>query len=91
MRIIKQTTQFKKDLRREAKKYKDLSTLLMPVLEKLTKDIPLPLSLCDHALIGNKKNFRDCHLRPDLILLYQKPDEEILILVRLGSHSELSL
>jgi hypothetical protein len=43
----------------------------------------------DHALSGEWRDFRDCHIRPDLILIYRKPDAENLELVRLGSHSEL--
>jgi mRNA interferase YafQ len=45
----------------------------------------------DHALTGNWKDHRDCHVKPDLILIYRKPDAETLQLVRLGSHSELGL
>ena len=40
---------------------------------------------------GEWKDYRDCHVRPDLILIYRKPDAEHLDLVRLGSHSELGL
>jgi mRNA interferase YafQ len=42
-----------------------------------------------HPLAGNRKNFPDCHIRPDLVLIYRKPDGETLELVRLGSHAEL--
>jgi mRNA interferase YafQ len=45
----------------------------------------------DHPLAGEWDDFRDCHVRPDLVLIYRKPDAETLELVRLGSHSELSL
>ncbi len=37
------------------------------------------------------KDFRDCHVRPDLVLIYCKVGDDVLRLVRLGSHSELSL
>lgn len=43
----------------------------------------------DHALVGDWKDHRDCHIKPDLVLIYCKPDEEQLQLVRLGSHREL--
>ena len=43
----------------------------------------------DHALSGDWKDHRDCHVKPDLVLIYQKPDAATLRLVRLGSHSEL--
>jgi mRNA interferase YafQ len=42
-------------------------------------------------LINEWKDHRDCHIRPDLVLIYRKPDERSLELVRLGSHSELEL
>ncbi|MDE2789269.1 MAG: type II toxin-antitoxin system YafQ family toxin [Paracoccaceae bacterium] len=45
----------------------------------------------DHVLTGSWKDHRDCHVRPDLVLIYRKPDTDHLDLVRLGSHSELSL
>nr|WP_269149094.1 type II toxin-antitoxin system YafQ family toxin [Cupriavidus necator] len=45
----------------------------------------------DHALGGQWKDFRDCHVRPDFLLIYRKPDPWTLQLVRLGSHSELAL
>ncbi len=40
---------------------------------------------------GDWKDHRDCHIKPDLVLIYRKPDDESLELVRPGSHSELSL
>jgi mRNA interferase YafQ len=42
-------------------------------------------------LSGEWNDHRDCHIRPDLILIYRKPDGESLELVRLGSHAELGL
>lgn len=42
----------------------------------------------DHPLSGKWKGYRDCHIRPDLLLIYQK-SSSVLLLVRLGSHSEL--
>jgi len=43
----------------------------------------------DHALSGEWRDYRECHLKPDLLLIYRKPDSQVLQLVRLGSHSEL--
>ena len=45
----------------------------------------------DHGLSGEWSDHRDCHVKPDLVLIYQKPDAGTLRLVRLGSHSELGL
>jgi mRNA interferase YafQ len=42
-------------------------------------------------LTGEWTDHRDCHIKPDLVLIYRMPDAESLELVRLGSHSELSL
>jgi mRNA interferase YafQ len=41
------------------------------------------------SLSGNTSGYRDCHLWPDLLLIYGKPSPDVLRLVRLGSHSEL--
>lgn len=93
MRRIERTAQFKKDYKREMKgKYRSiLEAVLIEVLALLVSDSKLPTRYCDHALIGRWNSFRDCHIKPDLILIYMKSDPEILRLVRLGSHSELSL
>lgn len=61
----------------------------MEVVNLLAADQPLPRRTADHPLSGEWQGFRDCHIRPDLILIYRKPDATTLELVRLGSHSEL--
>ena len=93
MRRIERTSRFKRDYRRESKGRHQVSLDddLIPVLRTLAADRPLQLRHYDHALRGRWKNHRDCHVRPDLILIYQKPDTETLRLVRLGSHAELGL
>jgi len=93
MRTIEWTGQFKRDYRRESKgKHRaTLDDTLFPVVDLLANDLPLEASRRDHPLIGDWKDHRDCHIRPDLVLIYQKPDGATLRLVRLGSHSELGL
>jgi mRNA interferase YafQ len=93
VRTIKQTGQFKRDLKREAKgKYRaTLEDSFMPLLTLLATDKPIPPHHCDHALTGDLKEYRDCHVKPDLVLIYQKPDKQTLRLIRLGSHAELGL
>lgn len=93
MRRIERTSQFKKDYKREMKgRYRSvLEPALIEVLEMLIVDMELPSRYFDHALIGQWKDFRDCHIKPDLLLIYARPDPNILRLTRLGSHSELSL
>lgn len=93
MRTIRRTARFKKDYKREARgRYRaTLDSDLVAVVTLLAADAPLPDRHRDHALTGDWADHRDCHVRPDLMLIYRKPDEEMLDLVRLGSHSELSL
>lgn len=57
----------------------------------MVADVRLPIRARDHALSGEWEDFRDCHIWPDLVLIYRKPDDATLQLVRLGSHSELGL
>lgn len=64
--------------------------MLLPALANLlAADKPLPEKHRDHALSGNWKDHRECHLKPDLLLIYKLPDTGTLRFVRLGSHSEL--
>jgi mRNA interferase YafQ len=93
MRTIEWTSQFKRDYKREGKGQhrKTLNVDLFPVVEALANDQLLELRYRDHTLTGDWQDHRDCHIKPDLVLIYQKPDGDTLRLVRLGSHSELSL
>jgi mRNA interferase YafQ len=93
MRRIEHTTQFKRDYKREQKgKHKAvLDELLSEVINFLVNDKKLAPKYRDHGLSGDWNDHRDCHLKPDLLLIYRKPDNKTLQLVRLGSHSELSL
>lgn len=68
-----------------------LDAELMPIVKALANDLPLDLRHRDHALTGDWKDHRNCHVKPDLVLIYRKLDGEVLQLVRLGSHSELGL
>jgi mRNA interferase YafQ len=67
----------------------DLDSLFPEIVSLLAEDAPLPERNRDHALGGNWSDHRECHLKPDLLLIYRKPDTEVLQLVRMGSHSEL--
>ena len=93
MRTIERTTRFKRDYRRElsAQYGGRLAALLTEVLEMLIADTPLPARFRDHSLTGEWSDHCDCHIRPDLVLIYRKPDAGTLQLVRLGSHSELGM
>lgn len=93
MRTIRRTVRFKRDYKREAKgRYRaTLDRDLRAIVSLLVADAPLPAKCRDHALTGDWNDHRDCHIRPDLVLIYRTPDAQTLELVRLGSHSELSL
>lgn len=83
------TVQFKRDYRREkAGRHADLDDVFASVLTQLLTGTPLPPANRDHQLKGQWRNHRDCHLKPDLILIYRRTKTAIQ-LVRLGSHSEL--
>mgnify|MGYP000470472998 CR=1 FL=1 len=68
---ITQTTQFKKDLKIQQKRGKDLQKLKI-LIERLLSDEPLPPLNRDHALAGHWFGWRDCHLEPDRLLIYTK-------------------
>jgi mRNA interferase YafQ len=93
MRTIRRTARFKKDYKREAKgRHRDsLDADFREILELLAADRAMPARFRDHALGGQWRDFRDCHIHPDLVLIYRKPDGHYLDLVRLGSHSELGM
>ena len=59
------------------------------IVNSLANDIPLPAKYNDHALTGNWKGHRECHVRQDYLLIYLKTDDNKLYLVRLGSHAEI--
>ena len=93
MRTINQTGQFKRDLKRAAKGPHRAALVMefTEIVRALATDQPLAEKHRDHALSGDWKDYRDCHIKPDLVLIYRKPDDDVLQLVRLGSHSELGL
>ncbi len=91
MRAIEWTSQFKRDYKREGKgRHRvTLDVDLFPIVNALANDQVLEPRYRDHALTGEWKDQRDCHIKPDLVLIYEKPDDDTLRLVRIGSHSEL--
>ncbi|KYC29284.1 Addiction module toxin, RelE/StbE family [Sterolibacterium denitrificans] len=94
MRMIEWTSRFKKDYKRESKGQHrgTLDASLELVVQALADDQALQPSQRDHDLTGDWAGCRECHLKPDLLLIYRKIDTEehgILRLARLGSHSEL--
>ncbi len=85
MRAIERSNAFKRDF----KKHAEIDERLIEVLFKLLNDEVLPEKYRDHYLTGDWNGYRECHVKPDLLLIYKKTDENVLRLARLGSHSEL--
>jgi len=86
---VKFTAQFKKDLKLAKKQNKNLDKLF-EIVDQLASDLPLEPKYRDHGLTGNYISYRECHAEPDWLLVYKK-DANVLVLLlyRMGSHSEL--
>ena len=91
MRRIERTGAFRKDFKREKKGQhrREIDFIVASVVSLLSEDKALPEKNRDHALTGDWCDHRECHLKPDLLLIYRKPDTDTLQLVRMGSHAEL--
>jgi len=91
MRRIEYTGAFRRDFKREkaGRHRQKLDELIAAATSLLATDRPMPAAYQDHPLSGNRNDHRDCHLKPDLVLIYRKPDKVTLQLVRLGSHNGL--
>jgi mRNA interferase YafQ len=91
MRELEYTTQFERDFKREkkGKSGKGLDLFLEDVLDLLVADKRMPVKLEDHPLRGEYFGTRECHIKPDSLLIYEKRGKSVLVLIRLGSHSEL--
>lgn len=88
MREIRKTSQFKKDFKRISKDL-DKVTALMDVVAKLQKGETIPEEFYPHPLKGEWKDFMECHIDDDYLLIWYDKEANIVKLVRLGSHSEL--
>ena len=84
---IHETSQFKKDVKKLKRQGKDLSELLF-VIKIMVQEDTLPVKYRDHNLIGSWRGHRECHIKPDWLLVY-KVSDGILYLERTGSHAEL--
>ncbi len=87
MRSIFWTNQFKKDYKRAQSQAKDIKAL-RGVITILAREEKLPEKYKDHPLHGEWNHHRDCHIKPDWVLIY-RIEGNTLILERMGSHSEL--
>jgi mRNA interferase YafQ len=84
---LKAVTQFKRDLKK-FKHDKNTQEKLEEILNLLLKGKKLPEKNKDHDLAGNYVYHRECHISPDVLLIYRY-NGEIIYLERIGSHSEL--
>lgn len=84
-RQLVSSTRFKKDLKSLKP---DHHTALKLVVELLQQDIPLPDRCRPHLLVGIWDGYMECHVKPDLLLIWKAVDDE-LRLARIGSHAKL--
>jgi len=87
MRTIKFSATFRKDWKKTVRGT-PLEKELEALMRMLAADMELPPKHRDHALAGTRANLRDCHLRPDVVVIYEKTAGE-LGMRRIGSRSEL--
>ena len=89
MLIIKYTNKMKHDVRRISKRGKDLSKLAA-ALDLLASGMPMPERYEDHPLKGEMREYRECHIEPDWLLVYQiLKDDQILFAAGTGTHADL--
>lgn len=88
MKEIRKTSQFKKDYKR-FKNDKEFIKTLMNVVMLLADGKDIPEEYHPHPLKGNWKNYVECHIESDTLLIWFDKEHDIIELVRLGSHSEL--
>lgn len=81
------TGAFKKDRKRAERRGKDLRKL-DKLMRRLVSEEPLETRLRDHKLGGEWRDFRECHIEPDWLLIYRTQKDEITF-VRTGTHSDL--
>ena len=89
MLILETTAQFRRDYKLMKKRGCERE-LIETVLDKLLNGCPLEASHRDHALTGNYAGFRECHIKPDWLLVYKiERDRLVLVAQRTGTHSDL--
>lgn len=90
MRQIIQTSRFKKSFKKIVKHKSFKSEVFELVIILLANDVPLQGKYKDHGLKGEFAGFRECHLSPDILLIYNKSGDDLFLeLIDIGSHSNL--
>ncbi len=92
MYSIERTKSFDKSLRRILRSgiSPDILSKIEHTIQLLAEGAKLEKAYKDHQLKGELRQYRECHIKPDLLLIYQREDRDlILILLDIGSHSHL--
>jgi mRNA interferase YafQ len=87
MKLIRRTSQFKRDVKRMKKRGADLSAF-KEVIQRIASGQELDPKHRDHALVGQYRGARECHIAPDWLLIYELAESEI-VLIRTGAHADL--
>ena len=83
------SNRFRKDLKLAAKRGCDLA-LLNSIVDRLAQGETLPAKHRDHSLTGDYIGFRECHIKPDWLLIYRTEEEALMLfLMRTGTHADL--
>jgi mRNA interferase YafQ len=88
VKTVVQTSQFKQDLKRVKNSGRYVIDDLLGIVDLLAQNQPLFEKHKDHNLTGNWNGYRECHIKPDWLLIYQSTPDKV-VLIRTGSHSEL--
>ena len=88
MKRLKQTSQYKKDYKRFKNNPKKLAKLFS-ILRLLQEEKPIPSKNMPHPLTGDYAGYMECHIEGDFLLIWVDAETDEILLVRLGSHSEL--
>ena len=92
MRQLEETKTFRHDKRRiemSGRYCRAMKERFVPAVVGLLKDEALDVSYRGHALSGDMTGCRECHIKPDLLLVYRYVGDDVLVLERLASHAEL--
>ena len=86
---VQYSNEFKKGLKK-LKNDKNSLNLVRNIIKKLANNEILEAKYKDHKLVGEYAGFRECHIKPDLLLIYKKENKAlILVCIAIGSHSDL--
>jgi mRNA interferase YafQ len=87
--VVSMTSRYNREAKRVRKRGKDMGKLVA-IVDELRHRRPLAERHRDHALTGNWRGWRDCHIEPDWLLVYRvDEDANVLVLGRTGTHSDL--